>query len=62
LKQQLSWQAATETVLEAAKSGDTAPVTIAVHIALMLSGKSARSVWDDEPTIAAKSDPFRRTG
>jgi hypothetical protein len=46
LQQQDSWQAATETVLEAAKSGDTAPVTFAVHMALMLSGQNARSVWE----------------
>jgi hypothetical protein len=62
LKQQPSWQAATETVLEAAKSGDTGPVTIAVHFALILSGKSARSVWGDGPTTEGKSDPFRRSG
>jgi hypothetical protein len=47
LKQQHSWQVATASVLEAAKSGDTAPVTIAVHMALLLSGKNARSVWND---------------
>jgi hypothetical protein len=46
LQRQPSWQAATETVLEAAKSGDTAPVTFAVHVALMLSGQNARSVWE----------------
>jgi hypothetical protein len=46
LKGQRSWQAATETVLEAAKSGDTASVTIAVHMALMVSGQTARSVWE----------------
>ena len=46
LQQQHSWQAATETVLEAARSGDTAPVTLAVHMALMLSGQNARSVWE----------------
>jgi hypothetical protein len=46
LQRQLSWQAATDTVLEAAKSGDTAPVTFAVHMALMLSGQNARSVWE----------------
>jgi hypothetical protein len=46
LQQQLSWQAATETVLEAARSGDTAPVAFAVHMALMLSGQNARSVWE----------------
>jgi hypothetical protein len=46
LQQQQSWQAATETVLEAAKSGDTAPVTLVLHMALMLSGQNARSVWE----------------
>jgi hypothetical protein len=46
LQRQRSWQAATETVLEAAKSGDTASVTIAIHMALMLSGQNARSVWE----------------
>jgi hypothetical protein len=46
LQQQHSWQAATETVLEAARSGDTTPVTFAVHLALMLSGQNARSVWE----------------
>jgi hypothetical protein len=46
LKQQRSWQAAAETVLDAAKSGDTAPVTIAVHMALLLSGQNSRSVWE----------------
>jgi hypothetical protein len=46
LQQQHSWQAATETVLEAAKSGDTGPVTFAVHMALILSGQNARSVWE----------------
>jgi hypothetical protein len=46
LKGQRSWQAPTETVLDAAKSGDTASVTLAVHMALMLSGQTARSVWE----------------
>lgn len=46
LQQQHSWRAATETALKAAKSGDTAPVTFAVHMALMLSGQNARSVWE----------------
>jgi len=46
LQRQHSWQSATETVLEAAKSGDTAPVTFAVHMALILSGQNARSVWE----------------
>jgi hypothetical protein len=46
LQQHHSWQAATETVLESAKSGDTVPVTFAVHMALMLSGQNARSVWE----------------
>jgi hypothetical protein len=46
LRRQGSWQAATETVLEAARSGDTASVTIAVHMALILSGQNARSVWE----------------
>jgi hypothetical protein len=39
-----SWQAAIETVLEAARSGDVACVAFAVHMALMLSGQNARSV------------------
>jgi hypothetical protein len=46
LQRQHSWQAATETVLEAAKTGDTASVTFAIHMALMLSGHNARSVWE----------------
>ena len=61
LKRQHSWQAATEIVLEAARSGDTAPVTIAVHMALMLSGQNARSVWNDGVDPADGYDRFPRS-
>ena len=44
MRRQHSWQAAIETVLEAARSGDVACVAFAVHMALMLSGQNARSV------------------
>jgi hypothetical protein len=55
LKRHPSWQAATGVVLEAARSGDTAPVTMAIHMALMLSGQNARSVWNDG--VDAADDP-----
>jgi hypothetical protein len=55
LKMQPSWQAATEAVLEAAQSGDIASVTIALHMALLLSGQNARSVWNDEADEAWQS-------
>jgi hypothetical protein len=42
LRQHESWQSAAKTVLEAVKSRDTAPVTRAVYMALVLSGESAR--------------------
>lgn len=42
LRQHELWQAATKTVLEAVKSRDTAPVTRAVYLALILTGESAR--------------------
>ncbi len=52
-KREPSWQAATGVVLEAARSGDTAPVTIAIHMALMLTGQNARSIWNDGVDNAA---------
>jgi hypothetical protein len=60
MKGQHSWRVATATVLEAAKSGDTAPVTIAVHMALMLSGQNSRSVWNDGVDAADGPDYFSR--
>ena len=42
LRQHESWQSAAKTVLEASKSRDTAPVTRAVYMALILTGESAR--------------------
>jgi hypothetical protein len=60
LKLQPSWQAATESVLEAAQSGDIASVTIALHMALLLSGQNARSVWNDEVDAADGPDNFPR--
>src|SRR5215469_6986973 len=39
LRQHESWQSAAKTVLEAVKSGDTALVTRAVYMALVLSGE-----------------------
>lgn len=42
LRQRESWQRAVKTVLEAAKSGDTAPVTRAVYMALIVTGEKAR--------------------
>jgi hypothetical protein len=47
LRQHESWQRATRTVLEAAKSGDTAPVARAVHMALILTGEKARLGADE---------------
>jgi hypothetical protein len=60
LKLQPPWQAAAESVLEAARSGDVAPVTIALHLALLLSGQNARSVWSDEADAADGPDHFPR--
>jgi hypothetical protein len=43
-KRREQWEAAAATVIEAAKSGDTTPVTLAVSMALILSGQNACSV------------------
>ena|SRR5579862_866180 len=50
VKRQQWWRAAAEIVLEAAESGDTARVAFVVHLALIMSGQTARSVseqWGD---------------
>jgi hypothetical protein len=60
-KRQHSWQAAIEVVLEAARSGEIASVTIAVHMALLLSGQNARSVWNDVENAADGPDYFSRS-
>jgi hypothetical protein len=61
LQRQQAWRDATEIVLEAARSGDMAPVAMAVHMALMLSGQNARSVWSDGVDPAEGSDDFPRS-
>jgi hypothetical protein len=61
LQRQHAWRVATDIVLEAARSGDLAPVTMAVHMALMLSGHNARSVWNDGVDSAEGSDDFPRS-
>ena len=38
------WQVAAETVLEAAKSGDTARVALVFHMAAIMCGQNTRSV------------------
>jgi hypothetical protein len=58
VKGQELWQAAAETVLEAVESGDTARVPIVVHMALLMSGRSARSVLDDAPPPTDGPDHF----
>jgi hypothetical protein len=60
LQRQHAWRVVTEIVLEAAKSGDMAHVTMAVHMALMLSGQNARSVWCDGVEPAEGADDFPR--
>jgi hypothetical protein len=57
-QQQHAWRVVTDIVLEAARSGDLAPVAMAVHMALMLSGYNARSVWNDGVDPAEGSDDF----
>lgn len=48
LRQHESWQSATKAVLEAAKSGDTALVSRAVYMALILTCESARLGLDEQ--------------
>lgn len=47
LRQHESWQSAAKTLLEAVKSRDTARVTRAVYMALVLSGERARRGLDE---------------
>ena len=61
LQRQHPWQVATEIVLEAARSGDGAPVTMAVLMALMLSGQNARLVWNTGADAAGSPDDFPRS-
>jgi hypothetical protein len=58
VKGQELWQAAAQTVLEAAESGDTARVPIVLHMALLMSGQTARSVRDEPPPAADGPDHF----
>jgi hypothetical protein len=58
VKGQELWQAAAETVLEAAESGDTARVPIVLHMALLMSGRAARCVWDEAPIAPDGPDLF----
>ena len=46
VQRQELWHAAAETVLEAAESGDTARVSIVFHMAALMSGQNARTVWE----------------
>ncbi len=48
LRQHESWQSATKTVLEAANSGDTALVTRAVYMALILTREGVRLGPDEQ--------------
>ncbi len=48
LRQHEAWQTATNTVIEAGKSGDTAPVTRAVYMALILTRERARLGLDEQ--------------
>ena len=46
VKRQELWHAAAETVLEAAKPGHTARVALVFHMAAIMSGQNARTVWE----------------
>jgi hypothetical protein len=59
LRQHESWQSATKTVLEAAKSRDTAPVTRAVYMALILTGESTRLGTDERGRACDGNRPPR---
>ena len=48
LRQHESWKSAAKTVLEAVKSRDTAPVTRAVYMALVLTSERARRGLDEQ--------------
>jgi hypothetical protein len=60
LKRQELWHAVAETVIEAAESGDTARVAIVFHLAAIMSGQTARSVWNDGADAAGAPDYFSR--
>jgi hypothetical protein len=48
VKHQELWQAVAETVLEAAESGHTGRVPMVFYMAALMSGQTARSVWNDK--------------
>ncbi len=46
VQRQELWNAAAETLLEAAKSGHTARVALVFRMAAIMSGQNARTVWE----------------
>ncbi len=46
VQRQELWNAAAETLLEAAKSGHTARVALVFRMAAIMSGRNARTVWE----------------
>jgi hypothetical protein len=61
VQRQELWHAAAETVLEAAKSGDTARVAIVFQMAAIMSGRTARSVQNDGADVTRAWHPARVT-
>jgi hypothetical protein len=55
VRRQELWNAAAETLLEAAKSGHTARVALVFRMAAIMSGQNARTVWDTRTDAAGNA-------